>query len=254
MRNASATTAPTSTGGQSEHTTLASVRSGVVGATGGQGVYLRHSPVLSDVWYALPDGAAVGILASRTEAQGVVWDEVRTDRGDIGWIPARFVLSTAAVTPTTATIAVSLSGGLRVATSATATPTVRPVSPTPTSTLPPSPTATPTPAFDFVVQTIRAQPVPGSRGVAYIRGRAVDRNGQLIPGVQFEIQSDGVPPWTATGPQRARADGTVTFPVTRGRFVVRVVGSRSEDAGWMETGQPGSAAMTDWEFVFHSTR
>jgi hypothetical protein len=89
--------------------------------------------------------------------------------------------------------------------------------------------------------------------MAYIRGRLIDREGNLIPGTRFEIKSDGVPIWTAIGPDRVR-DGTVEFAVTRGRFAVRVLGGRSQEAGWMQTGQEGDPRMSDFEFVLQTTR
>jgi hypothetical protein len=126
-------------------------------------------------------------------------------------------------------------------------------SPTPVPTRPRPPTATPTPAWDYVVKSFTAVAVPGARDIAYIRGRLVDRNGHLVPGARFRIRSDGVPTWTTVEPPASRADGTVEFPVTRGRFVVSVVGGRSQEAGWMVTGQTGQDQMTDWEFVFEAT-
>lgn len=96
--------------------------------------------------------------------------------------------------------------------------------------------------------------MPGSRTTAVIRGRMVDRNGQLVAGTRFSIVSDGTPQWSATEPPAARADGTVAFSVTRGGFAVRVEGGRSQDTGFLMTGRTGEDRLSDWEFVFQTTR
>ncbi len=97
-------------------------------------------------------------------------------------------------------------------------------------------------------------PQAASGDTAYIRGKLIDRKGNLVKGAQFRIRSDAIPgDWEAIGPPPDQADGTVVFPVTRGRFSVRVVGGRSQEAGWMTTGAPGQQQMSDWEFVFQTT-
>lgn len=103
-----------------------------------------------------------------------------------------------------------------------------------------------------MVVSLKEIPNPTPRSIAYIRGKLIDRNGNLVKGAQFQIQSDGVPVFTAIEPLTP-GDGTVEFPVTAGRFFVQVVGGRSEQAGWMVTGQAGQATMSDWEFVFQTT-
>lgn len=134
-------------------------------------------------------------------------------------------------------------------------PTVRPTAtppPPPTFTpTPVPPTATPTPAWDYVVVSITKSPLPGAPSVASIRGRLLDRSGKPVPDAQFAIRSDAFPPWTATA--TADAGGNVVFTVTKGRFAVDVVGGRSQDAGWMETGQAGQDQMSDFTFVFQAT-
>lgn len=138
---------------------------------------------------------------------------------------------------------------------ATATPTLTPTpSPTATPTATQTPTATATPAYDYIVRSIREFPLASAGDIAHIRGRLIDRNGNLVKGTEFEIWSDGVPQWSAVYPPPDRADGTVDFSVTRGKFAVRVVGGRSQDAGWMVTGETGKPGMSDWTFVFQETR
>jgi|GEM_PF-5326846 len=126
---------------------------------------------------------------------------------------------------------------------------------TPTATATRTPTATPTPAYDFVVVELKEIPQPGYRDTAYIRGRLIDQKGNLVPGAYFQIASDGTPQFVAVEPHGdTPADGTATFAVTKGRFAVRVLGGRSEYAGWMVTGQTGVGTMSDWEFAFQTTR
>jgi hypothetical protein len=134
-------------------------------------------------------------------------------------------------------------------------PAARIIPPTPSATLVPTSTATPTPSYDFIVGEIKEIPRPESRDTAYIRGRVVDANGENIKGAYFEIRSDAIPvAWTALYPHGTTpADGTAVFPVAKGRYSVRVVGGRSQWAGWMVTGQPGVSTMSDWEFTFQTT-
>jgi hypothetical protein len=104
-----------------------------------------------------------------------------------------------------------------------------------------------------VVTNITELPRPEFRDVATIRGRQIDRSGRPVTGVTFEIRSDAFPPWTTTGQARA-SDGLVEFVVTKGRFAVRVVGGRSQDAGWMQTGQTSAGPMSDFDFTFQTTQ
>ena len=148
--------------------------------------------------------------------------------------------------------------GLALTTVPTVAPTARPApssTPTPTSTRTSTPTPTPTPLYDFVVSELKEIPQPQYRDVAYIRGKLVDANGNLIKGAYFEIRTDAIPlPWTAAYPFGSiPADGTAVFPVSKGTFSVRVVGGRSEYAGWMVTGRTGVGPMSDWEFTFVTT-
>lgn len=108
--------------------------------------------------------------------------------------------------------------------------------------------------YDYIVVELKEIPRPQFRDTATIRGRLIDQKGQLIPGAYFQIHSDGVPQFVAVEPHgNAPSDGTVSFNVTRGRFAVRVLGGRSEDAGWMVTGVTGVGPMSDWEFTFQAT-
>jgi hypothetical protein len=98
-------------------------------------------------------------------------------------------------------------------------------------------------------------PRPEYRDRATIRGRLIDQKGNLVPGAYFQIDSDGTPKFEATEPHGAApANGTATFIVTKGRFAVRVLGGRSEYAGWMVTGSTSAGPMSDWEFTFKTTQ
>ncbi|MGH2460596.1 MAG: hypothetical protein ACRDIY_17220, partial [Chloroflexota bacterium] len=160
---------------------------------------------------------------------------------------------TPAATPTSKPTATTQATA--TSTSVPPTPTQPPVpsaTPIPTATL--VPTATPTPAYDYIVRSIQQVPLASSGDIAHVRGKLIDLNGNLVKGTEFEIWSDGSPQWSAVYPPPDQADGTVDFAVTRGKYAVSVVGGRSQDAGWMVTGQTGQPGMSDWTFVFQTTR
>lgn len=132
---------------------------------------------------------------------------------------------------------------------ATAAPTSTPLptnTPLPTET----PTPAPTPMYDFAVESkTRTQRTGGPDSVAYIRGRVVDADGQLVSGAQLRIStSDGG--WTAVGPPADRRNGTFEFVVTRGQFNLQVLDVRSEVASDLYTGAAGSSDLYDYEVVY----
>jgi hypothetical protein len=220
---------------------------GIVANTGGAGVYVRPTPTLAPIGTAVADGTSLLILSAQTTADGQQWYQVRSPDGNEGWVPAGYVN----VSP--ATVAPAPSTDSAASAPAPSAPIATPVPPTPTPT-PQPPTATPTPAFDYVVVSIKEVPVSGARDIASIRGRLIDRNGKLVPGTHFGIKSDSIPPWTVVEPHDPLpADGTVVFTVTRASFAIWVEGGRSQDAGWMLTGRPGQAQMSDWEVTFQLT-
>lgn len=65
---------------------------GRVGNTGGDGVYLRHSPRLSDTWIAYRDGTVMTLTGSEADGDGEHWLQVRDPHGNVGWIPARYLV------------------------------------------------------------------------------------------------------------------------------------------------------------------
>jgi len=62
-----------------------------VANTGGDGVYLRHTPHLADRWIAWPDNAPLIFLGNEADGDGQHWLQVRDPKGDVGWVPAQFV-------------------------------------------------------------------------------------------------------------------------------------------------------------------
>ncbi len=64
---------------------------GHVANTGGDGVYLRHTPKLADKWVALPDNTSLVLLGAQAEGDGEHWVQVRDSQGDVGWVPSRYV-------------------------------------------------------------------------------------------------------------------------------------------------------------------
>jgi len=63
-----------------------------VGNTGGDGVYLRHTPHLADVWIAWRDGTPLTLTGGEADGDGEHWLQVRDPRGNVGWVPARYVI------------------------------------------------------------------------------------------------------------------------------------------------------------------
>lgn len=64
---------------------------GVVANTGGDGVYLRHTPHLADRWVAWPDNTPLKLLGPVAQGDGQSWVQVRDPRGDVGWVPVQYV-------------------------------------------------------------------------------------------------------------------------------------------------------------------
>lgn len=63
-----------------------------VGNTGGDGAYLRHTPHLSDTWVAWRDGTKLVLTGAEADGDGQHWLQVRDPRGDVGWMPAQYVV------------------------------------------------------------------------------------------------------------------------------------------------------------------
>jgi len=67
-------------------------RYAVVANTGGIGVYLRRTPRLADKVKAWPDGTTLLIVGQDGTSEGRVWKQVRDPDGNVGWVPAEYVL------------------------------------------------------------------------------------------------------------------------------------------------------------------
>jgi restriction system protein len=63
-----------------------------VGNTGGQGVYLRRTPVMSDRMQAYPDGTELQLIGPDVDAGGVHWRHVAAPDGAQGYVPADYVV------------------------------------------------------------------------------------------------------------------------------------------------------------------
>ncbi|HEX5418252.1 MAG TPA: hypothetical protein VFZ25_21560 [Chloroflexota bacterium] len=64
---------------------------GYVANTGGDGVYLRHTPRLDDTWVAWQDNTRLTILGAEANGDGTHWLQVRDPSGHVGWIPAQYI-------------------------------------------------------------------------------------------------------------------------------------------------------------------
>ena len=63
-----------------------------IGNTGGDGVYLRHTPRMADKWVSWPDNTPLALLGGTADGDGQHWLQVRDPRGDVGWVPAQYVV------------------------------------------------------------------------------------------------------------------------------------------------------------------
>ncbi len=64
-----------------------------VAHTGGDGVYLRRTPNLSDRLKAWPDGTKMVRVGEDRAAEGVAWKNVRDPDGRVGWVPAQYLVA-----------------------------------------------------------------------------------------------------------------------------------------------------------------
>ena len=106
----------------------------LVANTGGVGVWIRRTPRMSDRLRVWQEGARMQLVGADKQAEGLQWKNVRDPAGNVGWIPAQYLVP-APDQPTP-------------------TPTSSP-SPTPPPATPAAPTATPTPAPPTATPTPR---------------------------------------------------------------------------------------------------
>jgi hypothetical protein len=62
-----------------------------VANTGGDGVYIRRSPNVSDRIVAWPDNTIMDDLGEQVTGDGMTWHKVRDPRGTIGYIPSQWL-------------------------------------------------------------------------------------------------------------------------------------------------------------------
>jgi uncharacterized membrane protein YphA (DoxX/SURF4 family) len=65
----------------------------LVGNTGGVGVWLRGSPSMADKVRAWVDSTKMLVVGPECEAEGRVWCNVKDPAGNVGWIPAEYLLT-----------------------------------------------------------------------------------------------------------------------------------------------------------------
>lgn len=63
-----------------------------VGNTGGDGVFLRHTPSLNDRWVAWMDRTPLLPTGNQANGDGQHWLQVRDPKGNVGWVPAQYVV------------------------------------------------------------------------------------------------------------------------------------------------------------------
>ncbi|MCL5263990.1 MAG: SH3 domain-containing protein [Chloroflexi bacterium] len=63
--------------------------------TGGDGVFLRRTPRSNDKLVAWMDGTILQIVGENREAEGIVWRNVKDPKGNIGWVPAQYLIDVA---------------------------------------------------------------------------------------------------------------------------------------------------------------
>lgn len=90
--SASPTAQPTASGAHATPTRTAQPSVAHVGNTGGDGVYLRHTPHLSDTWIAWRDGTPLTLTGAEADGDGQHWYQVKDPKGDVGWMPAQYVI------------------------------------------------------------------------------------------------------------------------------------------------------------------
>jgi hypothetical protein len=59
--------------------------------TGGDGVFLRRTPALADRLVAWPDGTRLVSLEESARGDGLDWQKVRDPRGNVGYVPSRYL-------------------------------------------------------------------------------------------------------------------------------------------------------------------
>jgi hypothetical protein len=77
----------------------------VVGKTGGDGVYLRSSIKPEKKVKVWPDGTPMALVGEDRTVDGKLWRNVRDPAGNVGWVPAQYLVESSASGPTPAAAA-----------------------------------------------------------------------------------------------------------------------------------------------------
>ncbi|MCL5109231.1 MAG: hypothetical protein M1401_10265 [Chloroflexi bacterium] len=64
----------------------------VIGNTDGVGAWLRRTPRMDDYLISWVDGTRMEVVGPDVNANGIVWKNVRDPRGDVGFIPAEWLV------------------------------------------------------------------------------------------------------------------------------------------------------------------
>ncbi len=68
------------------------VRAYVVGNTDGVGVWLRRTPRMNDYLLSWVDGTRMEVVGPDVQAEGRLWRHVRDPRGNVGYVPAEWLI------------------------------------------------------------------------------------------------------------------------------------------------------------------
>jgi hypothetical protein len=69
------------------------VRTAKIGNTGGDGVFLRATPKMSDHLSAYVDNTPLKVLGDQADGDGQHWLKVQMPNGQTGWLPEKYVVS-----------------------------------------------------------------------------------------------------------------------------------------------------------------
>jgi hypothetical protein len=62
-----------------------------VANTNGDGAYIRRTPRLADKIVPWPDNTPMEYLGEQADGDGLHWAKVRDPRGNVGWVPTRYL-------------------------------------------------------------------------------------------------------------------------------------------------------------------
>ena len=89
---------PTETSAPAIGPTAASATVLYVGHTEGIGVFVRRTPSLADKLKAWPDGTPMVVVGADRQQGGQNWKNVRDPDGNVGWVPAEYLVERAQAT------------------------------------------------------------------------------------------------------------------------------------------------------------